>query len=90
MKKKILIITTKNCLGCTVQIKNVQTAIAKSSKHIELEVKDFNDMPKRLIAKYKAYDYPFTGYLLDDELRFGSSGSYALTMVQRYIDVYLK
>lgn len=90
MKRKILIITTSNCLGCTIQRRNVETAIAKTSKCVELEIKDFNEMPKRLLAKYKAYDYPFTGYFIDDELKFGSSGSYAMSMVLRYIDVYLK
>lgn len=89
MKRKILIITTKNCLGCTIQTKNVQTAIAKSSKDIELEVKDFSELPKRVLAKYKAYDYPFTAYELDGIVKFSSTGSCALAQIQRYIDLYI-
>ena len=90
MKRKILIITTKNCLGCSIQTKNVQTAIAKSSKKIELEIKDFAELPKRVIAQYKAYDYPFTAYLIDDVVNFSSIGSCAVPQIQRYIDLYLK
>uniref|UniRef100_A0AAU8MHE1 Thioredoxin family protein n=1 Tax=Geladintestivirus 4 TaxID=3233136 RepID=A0AAU8MHE1_9CAUD len=89
MKRKILIITTKNCLGCSIQTKNVQTAIAKSSKNIELEVKDFSELPKRVLAKYKAYDYPFTSYELNDVVKFTSTGSCALAQIQRYIDLYI-
>ena len=57
MKRKILIITTKNCLGCSIAINNTQTVIAKSSKEIALEIKDFAELPKILINKYIAYDY---------------------------------
>ena len=45
MKRKILIITTKNCLGCSIVINNIQTVIAKSSKEIALEIKDFAELP---------------------------------------------
>ena len=90
MKRKILLITTKNCLGCSLQLKNVQSAISKSSKDIELEVKDFTELPKRIIAKYNAYDYPFTVYIIDDTVKFKSTGSCAVYQIVRYIDLYLK
>lgn len=46
MKRKILIITTKNCLGCSIAINNTQTVIAKSSKDIALEIKDLQSFLK--------------------------------------------
>ena len=90
MKRKILIITTKNCLGCTILINNVQTVLAKSKKNITFEIKDFAEIPKRLIHKYKAYDYPTTIFLEDDEVTFKFVGSTHVNCIQRYIDLYLK
>ena len=90
MKRKILIITTKNCLGCSIAINNTQTVIAKSSKEIALEIKDFAELPKRLIHKYRAYDYPTTIFLEDDEVTFKFVGSTHMNCIQRYIDLYLK
>ena len=76
MKRKILIITTKNCFGCSIAINNTQTVIAKSSKEIALEIKDFTELPKRLIHKYRAYDYPTTVFLEDDNVTFTMNGEY--------------
>lgn len=90
MKRKILIITTKNCLGCTIQTEHVQTAIAKSSKDICLEIKDFKDVPKRIIYDNKINDYPATLFIVDDVVKFKYVGSIPVIMIQRYIDVYLK
>lgn len=90
MKRKILIITTKNCLGCAIQTEHVQTAIAKSSKNICLEIKDFKDIPKRVIYYNKINDYPATLFMVDDVVKFKYTGSIPVIMIQRYIDVYLK
>ena len=90
MKRKILIITTKNCLGCSIVINNIQTVIAKSSKEIALEIKDFTERRKGLIQKYKGYDDATTRLLKDDEVTFKFVGSTHVNCIQRYIDLYLK
>ena len=89
MKRKILIITTKNCLGCTILINNIQTVLAKSKKDITLEIKDFNEVPKRILHKYRAFDYPFVVFTRDDEVTFKFNGSTHVNVIQRYIDLYL-
>ena len=89
MKRKILIITTKNCLGCTILINNIQTVLAKSNKDITLEIKDFTEVPKRILHKYRAFDYPFVVFTRDDEVTFKSTGSTHVNVIQRYIDLYL-
>lgn len=90
MERRILIITTKNCLGCTILVNNVQTVVAKSSKNITLEIKDFNEVPKRILHQYKAFDYPFVVFIKDGEVTFKFSGSTHINVIQRYIDLYLK
>ena len=65
MKRKILIITTKNCIGCTILINNIQTVLAKSKKNITLEIKDFNEVPKRILHQYSAFDYPFVVFIIE-------------------------
>ena len=89
MKRKILIITTKNCLGCTILINNIQTVLAKSNKDITLENKDFTEVPKRILHKYRAFDYPFVVFTRDDEVTFKFTGSTHVNVIQRYIDLYL-
>lgn len=89
MKRKILIITTKNCLGCTILINNIQTVLAKSKKDITLEIKDFNEVPKRILHKYSAFDYPFVVFTRDDEVTFKFTGSTHFNVIQRYVDLYL-
>ena len=95
MKRKILIITTKNCVGCSIQVEHVQTAIARTSKDIELEVNDFKELPGRILHKYKVTDYPATLFIYKDDkadevVKFKYVGSCPVVMIQRYIDVYLK
>lgn len=92
-RRKITVITTKNCIGCQIQVEHVQTAIAKTFKEIELEVKDFNDVPKRLLHENKINDYPATLFINkdgNDIVKFKYIGSIPIAMIQRYIDVYLK
>ena len=89
MKRKILIITTKNCLGCTILINNIQTVLAKSNKDITLEIKDFTEVPKRILHKYRAFDYPSVIFTRDDEVTFKFTGSTHVNVIQRYIDLYL-
>ena len=89
MKRKILIITTKNCLGCSILINNMQTVLAKSKKNITLEIKDFNEVPKRILHQYSAFDYPFVVFSRDDEVTFKFSGSTHVNVIQRYVDLYL-
>ena len=89
MKRKILIITTKNCIGCTILINNIQTVLAKSNKDITLEIEDFTEVPKRILHKYRAFDYPFVVFTRDDEVTFKFTGSTHVNVIQRYIDLYL-
>lgn len=92
MKRKILLITTKNCLGCIVQSKNVQTAIAKSSIGIQLEIVDFQDKTdriKRIIYNNKIYDYPATVFMKGDEVTFVYTGSIPVVVIQQFIKVHL-
>ena len=86
----MLIITTKNCLGCTILINNIQTVLAKSNKDITLEIKDFTEVPKRILHKYRAFDYPFVVFTRDDEVTFKFTGSTHINVIQRYIDLYMK
>jgi hypothetical protein len=91
VKRKILIITTKNCLGCTIQSNNVQAAIAKSNYAIQLDIKDFQEdsRVKKIIYNNRIYDFPATVFIKDDKVQFVSIGSNPRVVIERFIKVHL-
>ena len=95
MSKKILLITTKGCTGCRTQKENLQAAIRDNSKNITLEVKDFGDMSKGEITKWRnkrvfLKDFPTTVFINNDVITFHTVGSLPKIVNVRYIDLYLK
>ena len=93
--KKIVSITTKVCTGRRIQKENLQAAIRDNSKNITLEIKDFGDMSKGEITKWRnkrvfLKDFPTTVFINNDVITFHTVGSLPKIVNIRYIDLYLK
>ena len=90
--RKILIITTPGCLGCTIQSKNVGEAIktVKSKFNITKELEDYRRIDRSLLRKINAKDYPITLFMINDDIRFKCVGSYPAPVIVRWIDLYMK
>lgn len=85
--KKILLISTKGCVGCTIMRRNVREAI--NEKDIDFEVKDVNDVSKKFLNDYHIRDFPTTLFFIDNLLKFRWTGSMPVAVIVRWIDLYL-
>lgn len=87
-KNKILLITTKGCEGCAIAKENIKLAITQSSKNIELEVVDKDEVKKDFVIANKIKDFPTTFYLINERVVHKSIGSYPAPVYLRWIDIY--
>lgn len=91
VKKEILVITTKGCIGCDIQNRNVDEAIKQSKKHrITKVVKDWRKVDRTMLKLVNVKDYPSTVFLVNNEIRFRCTGSYPVPVLVRWIDLYMK
>ena len=95
MSKKILLITTKGCTGCRIQIENLKQAIINNKKDIHLVITDFEDLTKNQIKAYRndrvfLKDFPTTVFKNNETITFKMVGSTPTIVLQRYIDLYMK
>lgn len=59
--KRILLITTVNCIGCQIQKEHLNQAINElNDKHITLEIRDFSEISPRFLTNLKINDFPAT------------------------------
>ncbi len=59
--KRILVITTINCIACKVQINNLNKAIEDTnSSNIKLEIRDFSEISPRFLTNLNIDDFPAT------------------------------
>lgn len=89
-KKKILLITTKNCIACKVQQKNVKAAILQSKKDIDLEVRDFIEVSPRFLTDIHVTDFPATLYYTGSTLKLVHQGSTTVNNILTNINKELK
>lgn len=92
VNRKILILTTPGCLGCTIQSKNVGEAIktVKPKFNIIKELEDYRRIDRSLLRRIDAKDYPITLFMINDDIRFKCVGSYPAPVIVRWIDLYMK
>lgn len=91
INRKILIITTKGCVACEVEEKNVADAIKTvKRKNIIKESKDWKSVDRTLLKNLKVKDYPTTIFMINDNCVFKCVGSYPVAVLVRWIDLYLK
>ena len=50
--RKIILITTKGCVGCRIQRENIEKAIVNSKINIGFEVIDFDTLTKKEVIEY--------------------------------------
>ena len=51
--RKIILITTKGCVGCRIQRENIEKAIVNSKINIGFEVIDFDTLTKKEVIEYR-------------------------------------
>lgn len=92
IKKKILVITTKGCIGCEVAVNNTRDAIKQvhNRGHIIQENKDWKEVDRTLLKENKVKDYPTTIFFANHRPRFKYVGSYPIPVLVRWIDLYMK
>ena len=92
--KKMTIITTDGCAGCSIQISNVKTVLEKH-KDVALSIIRFESLTKKDINEYRnkrvyLKDFPTTIFTIDDVTTFKMTGSTAIPCIGRYVELYLK
>lgn len=87
---KILLITTENCAGCNVAIRNIKAALQETRKKVKLEIKDFSEVDKVYIKRHRIKDFPVACFIRNNNTRFIDRGSKPIIFYLRYIDVYFK
>lgn len=93
--RKIILITTKGCVGCRIQRENIEKAIVNSKINIGFEVIDFDTLTKKEVIEYRnkrvfLKDFPTTVFINNDVITFHTVGSLPKIVNVRYIDLYLK
>ena len=90
MNNKILLLTTKNCLGCSVIKKSIEQAINKTSVPIEFEEKDMTDVKKAFLKANNIKDFPTVMFYKDNKCVLLSTGSKPEPVITRWIDIHFK
>ena len=95
VNRKIILITTKGCVGCRIQRENIEKAIINSKINIGFEVIDFDTLTKKEVIEYRnkrvfLKDFPTTVFINNDVITFHTVGSLPKIVNVRYIDLYLK
>lgn len=93
--RKIILITTKGCVGCRIQRENIEKAIINSKINIGFEVIDFDTLTKKEVIEYRnkrvfLKDFPTTIFMIDNVITFKMTGSTPAICITRYIDLYIK
>lgn len=87
---KILVITTKGCEACEIAINNIKEAISQADADIEIETKDFKEVPKDFIKRNGIKDFPAIFYLTSSIVKFKCIGTYPVAVFLRWIDIHFK
>ncbi len=59
--KRILLITTVDCIGCQIQEEHLNRAIKElNDKDVTLEIRDFSEITPRFLTNLKINDFPAT------------------------------
>lgn len=87
---KILLITTKGCLGCSIMSDMIDVACSKTNINIEKEVKSFEDVDKEFLRKYTITDYPTTLLIKDNKVKAVYKGVSPASTVSMWINSCFK
>ena len=87
---KIVIVTTSGCEACKIAENNVNQAVAQTDKEIEVEVKDFKEVPRSILVLNNIKDYPAVLYYIDEKVIKSSVGTYPSPVYLRWIDMFFK
>lgn len=87
---KILIITTKGCEACNIAVNNVKAAIKQTSRNINLEITDYNNIDRHFLKKERIKDFPAIVYFVDDKIMNKSIGTNPIIVYLRWIDMFFK
>lgn len=87
---KILLLTTKGCLGCEIVDKNIQFALDDTSKQIVYDKQDVTTIEKSFLKKNNIKDFPCILFIKDDNVVFNKVGSCPRIFINRWIDIYFK
>lgn len=91
MLAKIILYVISGCAACNIQKHNIEEALKQTKKKgIEFEVINLEDIPKREKRHLQINDVPVTCFYQNDVQVFHYEGSYPTTVINRWIDIYIK
>lgn len=89
-KYKIELLTTKGCKACSVLKGILDDVMFRTSKDIEISIKDMSSVPTKKLKTMNVTDFPTTRFIKDGIEVFRMIGSNPIAVIVRYIDVYFK
>lgn len=89
-KFKIKIITTKGCEACNILVQNTKDAIATTSKKVELEIVDKDNVDQKWLKANRINDYPTILLLNHDIILMKDCGCNPTIVVHRWMDIHFK
>jgi thioredoxin-related protein len=87
--KKIVLVTTKGCEGCSIMNRHIKEAI-ENKKDIAYSCKDRDDVGTKYTRTFSIRDFPTVLFFKDDTLIFKYTGSMPTVVINRWIDIYFK
>lgn len=88
---KILLVTTKGCEACTIMENIINQALECTSKDVVFEVKDFKNVDRELLNKFRVKDYPTTFFIINDSVvKHHFIGTMPTAVILRWMDIHFK
>ena len=82
--------TSEGCEGCKIAKRIITEAIDTVHKEIELEIKDIKDLNKLFLKQNNVRDVPTIFFINGDIITFKYVGTMPVTVIIRWISLYLK
>lgn len=86
---KVLLITTKGCVGCAILRRLISEAIDMYNKDINFEEKDVSNCDKNWIKQNKITDFPTTLLIKGDVIKFKFTGTRPSIVIHRWLKIHL-
>lgn len=90
--KKIVLITTKGCEGCSNMRDNIKEALTKIDINNEIifSIKSFENLTKNTKKKYIIRDFPTVMFFAGENLVFKYSGCMPVIVIVHWIKIYFR
>lgn len=84
---KILLLTTKGCIGCEIMRNSITKAIDECKKEISFEQRDVLTLGSKFVRTFGIKDFPTVLFFKDKELTRKEVGTRPYIVVLRWINI---